>query len=308
MLAAAGCAQPARVGQPPLHFASWTDEGFRGRRIETEHFEIINTLADREFERGLPAFLEAAYEEYEATLPVLTRPDQRLKTYVFGLRDEWSRYTRLHFPLRFDVYARIRSGGFTEGDTSVSFYVNRGTTLAALAHEGWHQYVNSRIDRPIPAWINEGLACTFESFDLVNVRPRFTPRRNAFRINGLREAIQRDTLLSLSEIVDTDAGEVILSDRTKKTEVYYAQAWALISFLRYGAGGRYASAFNRMLRDIADGTFFAHVSAAKVTTTNNRKVSVPITDGRAAFIAYINATPESLQDDYYDHLIRLAGF
>ena len=37
----------------------------------------------------------------------------------------------------------------------------------------------------------------------------FTPQHNTFRINSLREAVQRDELLPLTQIVRTDAGEVI---------------------------------------------------------------------------------------------------
>lgn len=344
-----GCASTPTAPIPDARFAAWTGEGFNGRRISTEHFEIISTLADAELESGLPTFLEDAFRAYTKTLPMAEPLNQPLTTYVFGLRDEWLRFMRVRFPLRSAVYARIRSGGFTEGTTSVSFYTNRGVTLATLAHEGWHQYLSARLDRPVPAWINEGLACTFESFDMRNGRPRFIPRRNSFRINSLREAIQRDRLLSLSEIIDTDAGEVILNDRTKKTDTYYAQAWALMTFLRHGAGGRYAPAFDRMMGDIASGTFHARISASKLTGTSlppyqggieggspaderavaaesravddptiaSRKSGdsqalparpLPISDGRAALIAYFQTTPEELQEEYYDHLIRVTGF
>ncbi len=304
----AGCAHPGRVNPSQAWFVSWTGEGIQGRRITTAHFEIISTVVDDEFERGLPGFLERAYAEYEKTLPGVRPVDERLTTYVFGLRDEWTRFTRTHYPLRLEVYARIRSGGFTEGTTAASFYVSRGVTLATLAHEGWHQYVNARVDRPIPAWINEGLACTFESFDLDHGAPRFKPRRNAFRINSLREAIQRDTLIPLAEMLDTDAGEVILSDRTKNTDTYYAQAWALITFLRYGAGGRYASAFKRMMGDVASGSFHVRISAARLTSADKTYGAMPISDGRAAFVAYFDTAPEDVQEDYYDHLVRKAGF
>jgi len=392
-----GCASAPSKPVPTARFAAWTGEGFNGRRISTDHFEIISTLADAALEEGLPTFLEDAYQTYAKTLPIDgtgqvsirgatgrllpaaaqadeppvapeldqyaidSAPNQPLTTYVFGLRDEWLRFTRVRFPQRSEVYARIRSGGFTEGTTSVSFYTNRGVTLATLAHEGWHQYVNARLDRPIPAWLNEGLACTFESFDMKKGRPHFDPRRNSFRINSLREAIQSDTLLSLREIVDTDAGEVILNDRSQTTDTYYAQAWALITFLRYGAGGRYAASFDRMMSDIADGTFHARISAARLTDKvlpnslhlrnlpepqastcairptstaqgslvsqritesiaqdpdfvvqhappDTRDLTTPITDGRAAFIAYFQSTPEELQTAYYDHLIRIAGY
>ena len=61
-----------------------------------------------------------------------------MTTYIFGSRPEWSRFTRLRYPARSDIYAGIGTGGFTEGTTSVSFHRSRSTTLATLAHERNH--------------------------------------------------------------------------------------------------------------------------------------------------------------------------
>ena len=303
MLGVAGC-----VGGGPARRAVstqvWSEQGLSGRRIITEHFDTVSTLGDAEFEAALPVFLEATYKRYHATLPAPSDASTRLTTYIFGTRSEWARFTRHRFPARCGVYSRIRSGGFTEGDTSVSFYVSRATTLATLAHEGWHQYVGSRFETQIPAWLNEGLACYHEAVEFAGSMPRFTPQRNTFRINSLREAIQRDTLMSLREVVDTNAGQVISRRHRDITQIYYAQAWALVTFLRHGARGRYAPAFDRMLSDIADGTFAVRVSAAKLGSAD----AATLSSGGATFRTYFDRTPDDLADEYYDHLIRVSGF
>lgn len=295
---------------------AWSQDGLTGRRFSTPHFEIISTLDDAEFEAALPAFLEAAYRRYERTVPVPQRPggasgaDKKLTTYIFGARRQWQRFVQRRYVARYDLYRKIRSGGFTEGAISVSFYTDRSSTLATLAHEGWHQYVGARIDHPPPPWLNEGLACYHEAVEFIGDRPRFTPRRNTFRINSLREALHRDELLTLREIVDVDAGRVISQDHSRITKTYYAQAWALITFLRHGAGGRYASRFKQLLADIGTGDYRARAGAYGLGRREAEAdgAHANLTLGRATFEAYFACTPESLADAYYDYLVRLAGF
>ena len=303
-LGIAGCVTAGAKIPVTTPATEWSGEGLSGRRFVTEHFDIVSTVHDAEFENALPGFLEAAYKRFSATLPARVNLDAKLRTYIFGTRPEWLRFVRRHFPARLDVYARIRSGGFAEGDTAVLFFVNRSFTLATLAHEGWHQYVAAHIGRPIPAWLNEGLACCHEAVEFAGSAPTFTPRRNTFRINSLREAIQSDTLLPLSEIVDTDAGQVISEHHSGVTQLYYAQAWALVTFLRYGAGGRYTSVFDEMLADIAEGRFSARLSAARLTDSDGAGLSV----GDLAFRTYFDHSPAEMEDQYYDHLIRITGF
>ncbi|MCH7592371.1 MAG: DUF1570 domain-containing protein, partial [Planctomycetes bacterium] len=282
----------------------WSGEGLTGRKLTTEHFDIVSTVRDAEFEAALPAFLEAAYEQYEATLPGTVDVDTRLTTYIFGSRSEWMRFTRRRFPARYKVYSRIRAGGFTEGDQSVSFYATRAAALATLAHEGWHQFVGARLTTPIPAWLNEGLACYHEAVDFAGSAPRFTPRHNTFRINSLRDALKLDRLLPLSEIIDTNAGEVITHGHSGVAQVYYAQVWALVTFLKHGADGRHAVGLQLMLDHIADGSFHVRSSAARLTEEGGWKESA----AQSAFRTYFSHSVEEIAEPYHEHLMRIAGF
>lgn len=297
-----GCATPAS-SRVVWTSEEWSQEGFSGRRISTAHFEIISTLRDAEFEAGLPEFVEAAYRRYQDTIPSTSAAQPKLAMYVFGTRPEWKRFTQRHFPVRYPLYARIRSGGFTEGEISVSFYTNRAATLATLAHEGWHQYVGRHFGAPLPAWLNEGLACYHEAVEYSNGEPRFTPQRNTFRITHLREAVQNDTLLSLPELVATDSGRIISRGHGPLTQAYYAQAWALITFLRHGAGGRHADAFDQLLGDLANDTFRVRLSAARLERGGSSDLGL----GKAAFRAYFGCPSAALADEYYSHLIDVAG-
>lgn len=303
-----GCATGSPA--PPTHVTAedWSELGLSGRRYHTQHFTLITTPVDEEFERALPQFAEAVYRRCAQ----IVRPDGtladntgagRMIVYVFGSRTEWDYFTRRRFAARYSTYVRIQYGGFTEGGTSVSFYTNRTATLATLAHEIWHQYAATHVRAQLPAWLNEGLACYVESLQFVGDKPKFTPRRNSFRINSLCDAIQRDALIPLSQLVRTNAGTLVGHGSMRQSQVYYAQVWALITFFRHGAGGRHGAAFGRLLDDMANETFDTRTSAARLGLAATGVDSW----GSAVLVAYFGS-PESLQEGYYDHLIRTCGF
>lgn len=299
----AGCATTSQTKTRSV-VEPWTQESFSGKRITTEHFDVFSTVRDDEFELGLPAFVEAVYRRYEATLPSPAGKGDRLSVYIFGTRFEWSSFTQRRFPHRGALYSKIGAGGFTEKGVSVLFYVDRGATLATLAHEGWHQYVESRFDVRIPAWLNEGLACYHEAVECAGVEPVFTPQRNTFRIAAVREALQRDTLMTLSELVNTNAGEVISQDHSGITRVYYTQAWSLVTFLRHRRAGRYAAQFNRLLQDVSDGSYAVRLSAARLASAGKPQTSL----NEVVFETYFGCAPEELADEYYDYIVRLVGY
>ncbi|RME38854.1 MAG: DUF1570 domain-containing protein [Planctomycetota bacterium] len=287
----------------------WTGEGLAGKRILTEHFELIATLGDEALMEALPDFLEQAYTCYVETLPPpdsagRTGSKRRLTTYVFGHRSQWEHYLRRRHPAWLDVHGWIRHGGFTDGTTSYSFFTNRPATLATVAHEGWHQYVARFYPDTLPAWLNEGLACGFESVAYESKGPRFRPRRNPWRLNTLRKALQQDRLIPLEELLAMETSE--LADRREAgiAERYYAQSWALVTWLRFEGEPKRKRAFDRMLQDVRAGTFRAKVTGAVLTESRLHDAPFP----RAAYVFYFDETPADAWDAYYEYLVRLVGF
>jgi len=298
-----GCASPQGRSRSNTSVSDWSQDGLTGRQIKTEHFDIISTLTDRAFEDGLPNFLERAFERYESTLPTSEKPLERMQVYLFACRPQWELFTQRRYPAGWSTYHHIRAGGFTEGSTAVLFFTDRAATLATLAHEGWHQYVHAVGIRAMPPWLHEGLACYHEAVQCGNAGPVFTPQANGYRIGHLRDAVQRDRLLSIHELVSTDAGEAVRKDNSTIVQTYYSQVWALVTFLRHGAGARRAAEFEHMMSDLADGKFAARVSAAQLVASRNGGGSA-----EAIFAAYFGCTPEQLEKSYYDHLVRVTGY
>lgn len=303
-LLASGCAV-LKPAEPVVRSQeTWSFGAHEGRKYVTAHFDIYSTLLDRSFEEALPAYLEAAHQEYVKLIPPNPQSPDHLQTYIFETRAQWERFAAHLFPTRFPVYRQIAAGGFSEGNVCAAYYIRRPYTLSVLAHEGLHQYVAQHCAVGLPAWLNEGLATYCESFDLPGDEVRFTPQRNSFRINALRDALQAKAVLPLRAMLATDAGAVIVEGRSVKTRTYYAQAWALVCYLRHGALGQYAAGFNRLLRDLSTGDVPVMAQAAKIRAPSPSSTSF----GEAVFRAYITEDLDEFERGFERYLYELAGF
>src|SRR5205085_12019516 len=128
--------------------------------------EIHTTCNDAVLLGTIPKLMEGAFEQYRAAVPIELASPSLMPAYLFASRPQWEWFTREFAGPRASTYLLIRSGGYEENGTIVAHYAQRGRALAVMAHEGLHQYLSAAQRRGIPAWINEGLACQLESFDL----------------------------------------------------------------------------------------------------------------------------------------------
>jgi hypothetical protein len=284
----------------------WTYGRRTGVRLVTDHFEIYTTVDDEELQFALPMFLEAAYTQYTELVPPLATDGPRLETYIFANRAEWDRYVRENYPQRYRVYSRISEGGFADRNRCVAYYIRnrRIHTLSVIAHEGFHQYLGAMFSRPVPAWLNEGLACYCETFEVQKDVPVFTPTRNAIRANCLRASLASDSLLPLEEILATDAGRVIVRNKSAMTRAYYAQAWGLICMLRHGEDEKYRAGFEQMCADIGTRDFQIKAQAARIAAPEPDACS----PGEALFRAYITTDLDAFEEEYHRYLREIVSF
>jgi hypothetical protein len=164
-------------------------------------------------------------------------------------------------------------------------------TLSLLAHEGVHQYLARCFGQPVPAWLNEGLACQFEAFNLRQGRPVFVPRENFLRRNHLREGLSHHDMIPLERMLSTHAGDALVG-RTGSSRLYYAQAWALVLLLR--EDDRFKAGFARLLADAGTPRLALSVSAYRAATPDKAGRS----DAEIAFRQYITDDLEAFARDY----------
>lgn len=279
----------------------WDYRGAKGTKLISPHYVIQTTCKSKPFVDALPTFLEACWDAYAELLPATSTPEQPLETYLFQTRWQWERFTEQFAGARASVYKKIRSGGYSERGVTVSHYGSRRGTLSILAHEGLHQYLDATHGKPIPAWINEGLACYFESFDLgMDNRPIFVPENNTIRTPALREAFSRGRMQPLEAILATDAGQEI-HKQSRDVLSYYAQSWSIVVFLlRDDRDNQYRAGFRELLNELGSESMERRARAYMAADTGGQ-----MSHGEAIFRAYVTDDLEAFAAHYDAYLPKL---
>ena len=260
ILLLAGCASSTgRLGtwegpgtSAPVSTNAWAARP-GGQQLNTEHYRIYTTLTDEQILKTLPQVMEGALQEYREVLPNIPLTGRPMDCYVFNTRNEWVDFTARYTGPEAKIYLQINRGGYCLRDWYVAYYLGDASTYAVASHEGWHQFVNRHFKGRIPPFLEEGLACTFESVKYGGDLPRWNRSINPNRIMGLRHAIDSHSLYPLEKVIMMHAGQVV-DQSGYRVEAFYAQAWAFARFLIDGEGGRYRPGLQKLLADIAAGT------------------------------------------------------
>ena len=249
-------AMPGRVARNPVvpSVEPWTNGSRAGERIITGHYSIRTTVRNGDLRRLLPKFAEAALAQYASALGELPHPSGTLETLVFGSRDEWAAYTKERLGPEAAAYMELGRGGYTSRATAILYDIGPNDTLTILAHEGWHQYSQSVFREELPVWLEEGIATFMEGHRIApdSGDAIFSSWRNLERFGELREAVRRERLIPLEELLQKTPQEFLAEGR-ERLLVYYAQVWALTHFFAEGANGKYRAALVGLLTDAVTG-------------------------------------------------------
>jgi hypothetical protein len=298
----AGCSV-THLADAPVEEREWTSAaGVKGEELLTPHFDLRVTATDKVLRAYLPDFMEAAFQGYSEMMPPTLTPTERLVVYVFGTRDQWAGFTTATYPEQAWTYLHIHSGGYTDvaSATAVGYDLRRDHTLSLLGHEGFHQYLARYFPQPVTPWLNEGLACQWEAFDLVGRHPIFTPRRNFLRKSDLRETLTvKPGMIPLPALLSMDAGAAI-RQTGHPVRAYYAQVWSLVLFLRDHP--KYGEGFRALLADAGTSRVAVGVSAYRAATPGAEKMS----DGEVIFRQYITDDLDACFAEYRAFCTTLA--
>jgi hypothetical protein len=219
----------------------------RWQQIQAPHFRVIGDAAERDLRR-VAERMEQLHALVGMLAPETTAgvPD----TTVIVFRD---RRAYLPFQPIYDGAAQPVAGYFAGGP------MNYITLLAVAEGESQsvvhHEYVHLAMDRAVgqmPAWIGEGLAEFYSTFDV-------TDGGRTAQLGGMLQhhlwTLQK-TLLPLATLAAVDHGSPYYNERDKSS-VFYAESWALVHYLQLGKERKYAAKFAPFLSAIADGVPFA---------------------------------------------------
>jgi len=300
-LLTAGCAGEKRfkpLEKVDYSLEEWRFGRTRGRLVRTAHYEIHTTVRDEELAKALPQAMETAYAYYRFLLPGAGEPAAPMQVYLFAARPEFESFTRRTFPEKAEKLLQVRSGGYCEGGRTVIEYVAHEATFAIMAHEGFHQFVHHCLNRPLPAWLNEGLAvwCEGQRWGQVGLK-EFDPWHNPVRLNDLAEAIRREQTIPLRELLRINAGHVI-GGPTSKIGSYYGQLLALMLFLKDGPRERdgkpkYAAGFERLLESVGRQDLETYAQAAFVSSDRPEYHF-----GEALFRSFITDDLETFESEF----------
>lgn len=255
------CTNPQPVGtwSGPLTRAStiteaWTFAGQPARIIRTQHYRLHTTMTD-ETPAQVAQVLEGAFAEYRRLTPHVIPNARPMDVYLFLHRDEWANFTRANTGAYAQVYLRVQRGGYTLNDVAVTHYLGDIATWHVMAHEGWHQFVSRNFTGRLPPFLEEGIACLFESVQYDTDLPQWNLSINPNRAVKLREAIEEHAILPLDQLIRLHAGELV-GQSPSQIDAFYAQNWAFARFLREAQGGRFKPALEQILADTAAGTVY----------------------------------------------------
>lgn len=282
----------------------WTFASYEGKHISTPNFNIYTTLRYDSVVDQLPLFYESALHYYTSALGELPAPGTRFESYLFQDRRQWQDKTRQILPDQADLFLRLGRGGFTTRGTAILYYIDYGRrprdTFAIAAHEGWHQYTQNTFKNYLPIWLEEGVATYMEGLRLgLDGEVTFDPHRNWERSRTLREAIRRERLIPLDELL-RNSPQSFLQNGKDQLLVYYAQVWGLIHFLNEGESGKYQTGLRQLLMDAASGKLMERLNELPRSSRSTRRNISPV-------MVYFTEDMEAFNSEYLAYINQLVG-
>jgi hypothetical protein len=285
----------------------WDNPYGPGLEMVTDHYRIRTTLLEPLMLRNVPGFLEAAHASYNEQLPQPIESSLKFDVYLFGRRQQWEKFTRSFAGDQAEIFCRIKTGAYYLNGACVVYDIGRSRTLAALGHEGWHQFNSRHFKYRLPCWLDEGVAMLFEESVCEQGTFRFVPGMNTQRLGSLSTIMNARGQMPLSELVTTSPGEAMAMDQADAVLAFYSQSYSLVRFLREAEGGRYLSGYRQMLRDGLTGQWPLDEEAKRTAADRNlpRTTSWNRTVGSTLFTTYVGRDFGTLDRQYKAYCGRI---
>lgn len=288
---------------PAVHgVGRWQNSYSDGLVIETAHYRVYTTMLEPLMLRQIPAFVEAAWREYQSQLPVPVSGGDRFTLYLFKNRQQWESYTKSFTGGNAEIYLKIKKGAYYLNGQCVAYNIGRTRTFSIIGHEGWHQFSDKYFKYRLPSWLDEGIAQLFEQSEFENGQFIFNPSKNYQRLGALKLSIQEKNIIPLKNLILLNPGEVILQQQADKAVLaFYAQSYAMVRFLREDGYGKRLVQYQRMLLGALNGTWPLD---AQETAIASNKSSPPTVEwnryiAQKLFDVYIGEDIERLSPEYY---------
>jgi tetratricopeptide (TPR) repeat protein len=213
------------LASPATASAKWT-------RLSSRHFVFVGDASERDI-RNIARRLEQFREVVGRVLSdEATRSPVPTIVVVFENDRSFTPFKPMFQGKPADV------AGYFAGTEDVNYIaVNAeqdGQAFGLIFHEFAHVLIGNAVALP-PAWINEGLAEFYETFESSNGGKTAMLGMPSARNLQLLKA--HTTLLPIAQLIDVDHASPMYNERDRRG-LFYAQSWALVHYLTFGSPER----------------------------------------------------------------------
>ena len=187
-------------------------------------FSEVSVVQAQETANMLDAYLEL-YNEYLhfdlAALPA------KLRVRIFSNKTNFDSYLASIIPQKRDSFVFLQYRDVAKSEL-LGFYTDDESFQRALAHHGVVQFLKAYIPNP-PLWMQKGLAVYLEKIDYVPDSGKATFNENLAWVKTMKSYAADPTssdLILLDDLLTIDVGSA-----NENIEAFYAESWALTSFL-----------------------------------------------------------------------------
>ncbi len=292
-----------------LSVEAWFNDYAPGLVMETSHYEIYTTITKTSLLRRIASHVEAAHSQYARYTGAVGVTSTRSKVYLFANRMQWESFTRKFAGNQAYMFVKIQEGAYCHNDSCVLYDIGVEKTLAAISHEGWHQFASRNFVYRLPSWLDEGIAMRFENTPSSSTGSRFDVTRNPYRLNSLRRIINSHCAMRITDLLSSSPGQVMASDRTESVAAFYSQSYALVRFLQEAGNAHFRAQYNKMVRDGLYGLWNLTAEDRRIASSRQIPKTLEWNSrvGRQLFEQYISAQPESLEGPYTDFCRAIVG-
>ncbi|MFW6215140.1 MAG: tetratricopeptide repeat protein [Alkalispirochaetaceae bacterium] len=193
----------------------------------SEHYRVLSQISDDHAEETslkLEAMLALYNDYFRFDLDALPA---RMQVRIFEGKPEFDNYlqrvlgeSREDFVyLHYNDVAKSELVGFDQDDSGFD---------VALKHQGFIQYFRAFIPHP-PLWLREGFAVFFEEATYDEQFQAAIYRENLAWLDRLKEIL--DGEFDAPPIAMADMLDLEVAEATRRIDVFYPQAWGMVSFL-----------------------------------------------------------------------------
>ena len=279
---------------------NWPSKFGEGLMIRTAHYEIYTTLKEPLMLRQVPGFMESAYKAYQNQLTEKIETETLFKVYLFADRTQWDDFTKDFTAPDSAIYLKITRGAYYLNGSCVAYNIGRQQTFSVLGHEAWHQFSSRYFRYRLPSWLDEGIAMQYETPQYKGGFFEFAPERNLNRIGTLKLAMADGKILPMQTLITLNPGQVIMNGSDSDTAYFYAQAYAMVRFLRESNYGKRQVKYNNMLLGGLHGTWPLDGNASSIASDRNIPMTAWNNAGisSAIFQHYIGSDFEAMNHEF----------